>query len=154
MPAPKGNEYWLDRQDHGRKKIYESPQELWAAAIEYFIWVDNNPLLAAEVVKYQGVASLTDLPKMRAMTEGEFVEHSLIGYSTWHNYCSGKDGYEDYLEVTTRIKNIIKNQKFQGAAADMLNPNIIARDLGLVDKQHKDVDATMTVTLANEDEDI
>jgi hypothetical protein len=30
---------------------------------------------------------------------------------------------------------VILDQKFTGAAADLLNPNIIARDLGLTDKK-------------------
>ena len=41
---------------------------------------------------------------------------------------------QDFSEVTTRVDEIIRTQKFQGAAADLLNPNIIARDLGLADK--------------------
>jgi len=35
---------------------------------------------------------------------------------------------------------VIYRQKFEGASADMLNPNIIARDLGLADK--KDLSST------------
>ncbi len=35
---------------------------------------------------------------------------------------------------TTRVDEIIRTQKFQGASADLLNANIIARDLGLADK--------------------
>lgn len=31
-------------------------------------------------------------------------------------------------------EEIIRRQKFEGAAADLFNPNIIARDLGLADK--------------------
>ncbi|MDC9826565.1 terminase small subunit, partial [Devosia sp. ZB163] len=34
-----------------------------------------------------------------------------------------------------RVDEIIRAQKFEGAAAGLLNPNIIARDLGLADKQ-------------------
>ena len=42
---------------------------------------------------------------------------------------------EDYQAVTTRVRQIIYNQKFEGAASGFLNANIIARDLGLADKQ-------------------
>ena len=35
--------------------------------------------------------------------------------------------------LTSKIENVIKSQKFAGAAADLLNANIIARDLGLKD---------------------
>ena len=35
--------------------------------------------------------------------------------------------------VIEKIESIIRSQKFEGAAADLLNANIIARDLGLKD---------------------
>ena len=133
--APKGNQFWKERRDHGRKKTYGNPQDLWVAAIDYFQWVGDNPLMAAELVKFQGKYKTAKLPKMRAMTEAEFVEHSLIGIATWTKCCRGEGTYKDFISVTTRIKQAIRNQKFQGASADMLNANIIARDLGLADKK-------------------
>jgi len=44
------------------------------------------------------------------------------------------EGEEDFNTVIKEIETVIYNQKFQGAAADLLNANIIARDLGLSDK--------------------
>ena len=41
----------------------------------------------------------------------------------------------DLSEVMAWAENVIYRQKFEGASADMLNPNIIARDLGLADKK-------------------
>lgn len=38
---------------------------------------------------------------------------------------------EGFSDITTRAEEIIYDQKFSGAAADLLNANIIARDLGL-----------------------
>ena len=42
---------------------------------------------------------------------------------------------KDFSSVITCIEQTIYTQKFTGAAAEMLNPNIIARDLGLSDKK-------------------
>ena len=42
---------------------------------------------------------------------------------------------KDYSLIITRIREIIYRQKFEGAAAGFLNSSIIARDLGLQDKQ-------------------
>ena len=42
---------------------------------------------------------------------------------------------DDYSNITTRIEDAIYQQKLEGAAADLLNPNIIARELGLKDQQ-------------------
>jgi hypothetical protein len=41
---------------------------------------------------------------------------------------------KDFSKVITHIREIIYRQKFEGAAAGFLNPNIIARDLGLKDR--------------------
>jgi hypothetical protein len=41
---------------------------------------------------------------------------------------------KDLLPITTRVESLIYEQKFSGAAADLLNANIIARELGLVEK--------------------
>lgn len=150
MVAAKNNKYWELRRDSGRRKIYETPQDLWSAAIDYFQWAEKTPLYGSELVKYQGKYKTAKVKKMRAMTEADFVEHSLMGgWSTWDEYCTGKNGHEDFTEVAARIKGVIKNQKFQGAAADLLNSNIIARDLGLVDKQ----DATHTLHFHFDEQD-
>ncbi|CAL2085057.1 terminase small subunit [Tenacibaculum sp. 190524A02b] len=46
---------------------------------------------------------------------------------------------KDFSKVITRIREIIYTQKFEGAATNLLNPNIIARDLGLSDKSEQSV---------------
>lgn len=129
--APKGNQFWKARSSHGRNPIFKNSEELWGACVEYFEWIEDNPLTAAELVKYQGEANLTYVPKMRAMTVEGLCLFLDIGYQTWRDYA----GREDFSEVVTRAEAVIREQKFTGAAAEMLNPNIIARDLGLRDKQ-------------------
>ena len=39
MQFQKGNKFWLARSSHGRNPIFESPDELWNAACEYFEWI-------------------------------------------------------------------------------------------------------------------
>jgi hypothetical protein len=134
MAAPKGNQFWKARSSHGRKPIFASPEDLWDACVQYFEWVEDNPLLAAEVVKYQGEATLTEVPKMRAMTISGLCIFLDIGRNTWDEY-RGRDGFTN---IVTQAEEIIRTQKFSGAAAELLNPNIIARDLGLVDKREND----------------
>jgi hypothetical protein len=130
-PFKPGNQLWKLRSSHGRKPIFSSPEELWEAAVDYFEWVTKHPLKAAELVKYQGKAKIKNLPKMRAMTLKGLCLFLDLPHSTWQDY-TAKD---DFSAVTTRIEDIIYEQKFTGAAADLLNPNIIARDLGLADKK-------------------
>lgn len=131
MAAPKGNQFWKARSSHGRNPIFEDPDQLWAACKEYFKWIDDNPLQAAELVKFQGKAKLSYLPKMRAMTIGGLCLFLDIDRSTWISYREK----EDFSEIATQVDEVIREQKFTGAAAELLNPNIIARDLGLSDKK-------------------
>ncbi|MDE9557511.1 DNA-packaging protein [Xenorhabdus bovienii] len=131
MAAPKGNRFWEARSSHGRKPIFESPAQLWVACTEYFEWVEENPLYEMKAFSFQGKVTQEALPKMRAMTLTGLCLFLDISEDTWRLYRAR----EDFIEVTTRAEKIIYDQKFSGAAADLLNANIIARDLGLKEQQ-------------------
>jgi len=130
MAAPLGNSFWMARSSHGRKPIFESPDVLWNACCEYFDWIEANPLYEAEAFAYQGNVKVEPLPKMRAMTISSLCIFLDISVRGWGEYRER----EDFLPITTCAEEIIRTQKFQGAAAGLLNPNIIARDLGLSEK--------------------
>lgn len=130
MAAPVGNRFWEARSSHGRKPIFAHPDELWTAATEYFDWVESNPLYEDKVTSFQGVNTHEPIAKMRAMTISGLCIFLDIARSTWDDYRAN----EDFSGIVTRVEEIIRDQKFSGAAADLLNANIIARDLGLADK--------------------
>lgn len=134
MAAPEGNQFWKLRSKHGRDKIFETPDILWEAACEYFAWCEDNPLIE---IDYKGKdADRVELYKMRA-----FTVHGLcifLGCNSKYFNDFKEANHQGFSEVLTRIMDIIYNQKFTGAAAGFLNPNIIARDLGLSDKKELD----------------
>lgn len=131
MGAPKGNEFYkLVKQPTGRQKKY-TPRSLWKKAQAYFEWVNSNPLY--EVKAFANGKTAT-IPKMRAMAESAFCGFAGINRDTWYNYKSGENEYEEFSDICAAICNIIFEHKFTGAAADLLNPSIIARDLGLREK--------------------
>ncbi|MGL5011045.1 MAG: DNA-packaging protein [Paracoccaceae bacterium] len=129
MPAPVGNRFWEARTSHGRHKLFETPEILWAACIEYFEWVEANPLYESKAFAYQGVVVQEPVAKMRAMTIMGLCNFLGIGTSSWEDYRNR----EDFSAVIKKAEQIMRQQKFEGASADLLNPNIIARDLGLAD---------------------
>lgn len=131
MSAPEGNSFWKMRSSHGRKPIFPDDEILWEAACEYFEWVEANPLQESQAFAYQGDVKLQELPKMRAMTIGGLCIFLDISQQAWGEYRKR----EGFGEVVTRVEEIIRTQKFEGASAGLLNPNIIARDLGLAEKQ-------------------
>lgn len=138
MAAPKGNQFWKIRSTHGRNPIFKSPEQLWDACCEYFQWVEDNPLKEEKVFAYQGEVlknGRTTVNKMRAMTLSGLQLFLDISHETWNLYRNR----EDFIEVTKKAEQVIYDQKFTGAAADLLNANIIARDLGLKEKSETDL---------------
>lgn len=131
MVAPTGNKFWEARSTHGRTPKFESPDALWGACCEYFDWIETNPLWEDKLVTFQGMATHEPIAKMRAMTLSSLCIFLDIAFQTWQNYKER----QGFMEIVSRVEEIIRTQKFQGAAADLLNPNIIARDLGLSEKQ-------------------
>lgn len=138
MPAPKGNQFWKMRSSHGRAPIFKSPDELWAACCEYFEWVEANPLYEDKITSFQGINTHEPVAKMRAMTIVALCIFLDIDRTTWDDY----RGKKDFSRIVTRVEDIIYSQKLEGAAADLLNPNIIARELGLKDKSEVDQKTT------------
>ena len=130
---------------NGRKE-FGPAENLLNIAKQYFEWCEENPLMAKEAVKYKGETTILDVPKIRAFTLTGFCIFIRVGLDTFIEW-SKRD---EYAEVCGFIKNVIYEQKFVGAAADLLNANLIARDLGLADK--KDTTMKMEYTDLSEAE--
>lgn len=144
MGAPKGNNFWNKRERSGREGLFESADHLWEAACEYFQWCEDNPLQEEKLFHYQGVVTKETVSKMRAYTLSGLCLYLDCSDSYFRAYKSRNkenptDLHEDIITVIKKIERVIYEQKFTGAAADLLNHNIIARDLGLTDK--KDIKA-------------
>ncbi len=129
MPAPLGNDYWKQRSSHGRNPIFKKPEQLWDACCEYFEWVEANPLQETQYKQANGEPVPVIIPKMRAMTLDGLCIFLGISSQTWRDYRTRKA----FSQAAGRVELVISHQKFIGAAAGLLNSNIIARDLGLKD---------------------
>lgn len=141
MAAPPGNKFWLQRSSHGRKPIFASPDDLWSAACEYFEWVEENPLMETKLFSYEGEVIEGEIPKMRAMTIQALCFFIGISRQGWSEY-KAKDDFSDIVE---QVEAVIFAQKFEGASGGFLNSSIIARELGLADKQdHTSSDGSMS----------
>ncbi|MGB1389986.1 MAG: terminase small subunit, partial [Paracoccaceae bacterium] len=113
---------------------FKGPEELQDAVTEYFQWLEDNPLKESKLVSYQGESKLEMIPKMQAATLGGLQMHLGISHECWRKWRTER---ADLVEVVAWAEKAIRNQKFVGAAADLLNANIIARDLGLADRQEQ-----------------
>ena len=118
-------------ENPGHPRSFKSPADLWAKAEEYFNWSLNNPIMKSEF--NAKIGEIVDVPVAKPFTILGFIIYANISEQTWINYNSNNEVYKEYFEVATRIKQIIRTQKFDGASAGIYNANIIARDLGLKD---------------------
>lgn len=137
-----GNRFWEARSTHGRNPKFETASDLEDACAQYFEWNDANPLHKVQLVTFQGSATHEDVAVMRAMTVAALCMFIGVVHDTWIEWRKNR---ADFSEVIAWAESVIYRQKFEGASADLLNANIIARDLGLADK--KDLtssDGTMT----------
>lgn len=130
-----GNQYYKLRKIDGRLPDY-TPEQLLEKWNEYVDWVFKNPLYSVSVQKLkvardQEEIKQVEVPVMRAFTIEGYCNFIDIVFQTFRNY-ELRGG--EYLEVLTRIRQQIENMQFEGAAANLLNPSIIARKLGLADK--------------------
>lgn len=124
-----------DKVKFGAPPAFESPEEMWERAVEYFKWCEENTLDESKIFNNQGEIVSGKVPHMRAMTQAGLCAFLNIGVSTWHDY-KKKDNFS---AVISKVESIMFEQKFSGAAAGLLNSNIIARDLGLTDKTEQKV---------------
>lgn len=145
----RGVQWWKLRSTHGPKFRFESPDQLWNAACEFFEWVEDNPLIEHKEYMYKGDIIESELPKMRAMTIERLCLFLGICIDTWYTYCRR----EDFITVTGQIRCVMRTQKFEGAAAELLSPNIIARDLGLKEStENTNLNANATLDAFTDDQ--
>lgn len=156
MAAPKGNEFWKMRTKTGRNRLFAEPEALWEAACEYFQWCDEHPWTTRKAtqknVPVKVVKDKEIVIENQQQTQQEVTPTSrpyslmgmcvYLGASTnwWNEFrsaCINKRD-KDFLEVIARVEETIKTQQFEGACVGAFNANIIARTLGLADKQEVD----------------
>jgi hypothetical protein len=144
MDAMTGNSWWQIRSKHGRDRLFESPQLMWEAALQYFNWCEDNPEKRAELVKYEGSAVEEEVSVKRLYTLIGVCLYMGASASYFRAFKAGiraKDPQKvtpqdkDFLTVINLIEETVENQQVSGAASGFFNGNIISRLVGLVDKK-------------------
>ena len=139
MAAPAGNQFWKLRSKHGRDHLFASPELLWTACCEYFQWCDENPWTKKDWVGKDG--DEVERPTQRPYTLSGlclYLDCSSSYFREFKRHCT-----KDFLTVVTRIEETIYTMKFEGAVVGAFNANIIARDLGLVDKKETELSGSI-----------
>ncbi len=127
------NKFWQHNSSSvsSSKTEYATPADLWAAACEYFDFVDDTPLEQNVHAFSQGVLVTDTVNKPRAMSLMALCRFIGLSRNEWKKI---KEGKLDFTPICERIEDVIYTQKWELAASEILNPNFIARDLGMGDK--------------------
>lgn len=128
MAAPIGNKFWELRNKHGRGRIFETPDDLWNKACEYFNWCYENPLYEIKAFNCGEMGIIQEpIAKMRAMTIQGLCFYLGVSDETWADYCKR----EDFIGICKDIQKVIFTQKFEGVSAGLLSASLIAKEIGL-----------------------
>lgn len=140
----KGRVDWSAYKDNYAAK-WTGPDDLWAAATAYFAWAEANPILTEKSATHEGEFITHEEPRARVFTVGALCV--FIGLSSHSYYVIRKDKEHHLYPAVMHIDEVIKTQKYEGAAVGVFNANMIARDLGLAEVQdHKSSDGSMSPT--------
>ena len=125
-----------EKRPVGRPKNIESPEQLWLLFRQYKTWAKENPYLRQDFVgkNAREVERELERPLTFIGFEVYLMERMII--NDLADYERNKDGrYGEYANIIRAIKAYIEQDQFEGAAVGVYKENIIARKLGLADKQ-------------------
>lgn len=122
----------------GAPRLMKSPKYLNDKASAYFKDVDKNPWIKYEAIKSGDmVGTLVEIPLQRPYTLIGFCIFLGVNseyFKDFKNALTDSEEDKEFSRVIKAIEDIIRNQKFEGAVVGSFKENIIARDLGMVDK--------------------
>lgn len=147
MSAPIGNDFYKRREKDGREAKL-TPEELLEAAYGYFDWCKATPMYKRETLRGGAAAGTVIKVEIdRPHTIVGLCNHIGISEKTFRNY----DDKQDYLPITTHIREVIVQNQLEGALVEAYSPNIVARVLSLADKQEHNVKTDLTINVTSPD---
>ena len=139
MAATPGNQWWKLRSKHGCDAIFSTPEILESACEEYFKATDERNDWDGQNWVGKDGEEVVVKKKVPYSLKGLCV---FLGVSSrYFNEFKNTDTFKnnkDFIEVYTRIEDIIQTQQIDGSMIGYYNASLTARLNGLVDKQEVD----------------
>ena len=121
----------------GRPKKF-TPESLWKYFVGYQEYCKENPKLKHDFVGKDADEVYRKIEIPLTWEGFQIYIWNQGANGDLKDYLSNKNNaYDEFSPILARIRIIIYEDKFTGAAAGLFNHSIIARDLGL--KDHQDV---------------
>lgn len=120
----------------GRHRKIAGPEVMWPLLLKYFEWKKTHTMERQELIKSgEGWGEIIQVPLQRPAGWEEFLMFCNVSKNYFTDMMAkDKPRYDTFSGVIEELKEIIRKQKFDGAALGLYHANIISRDLGLVDK--------------------
>lgn len=116
----------------GRPRHFDSAQQMLDECMEYFRWLDDNPLQLDNIVSDQGSPVRMPKLKQRAPTIGGMCLFLGISQRKWGAYRQSED--EDIRTICEIVDEMIRERKFAYGAASEFSARLISMDLGMTAK--------------------
>jgi hypothetical protein len=127
--------------------VSSTPQQLWEQAVDYFKWMDANPIITKRTHitgKTQG--QKYEVEFKRPYSIESMCLHCGISKRWIEDIRQTHDKSSEYYIVLERILMVIYTQVLEGAVVDLYNPIMASKMLNL-DKQNDDDNKTVRVEI-------
>ena len=132
----------------GKKKYIETPQKLWELFVAYKKEVKENPIIVKDWVGKDSEQVYREKEKPLTMVGFQcyICEHTEINYPDISHYLENKDNrYADFVHISSRIKDEIKNDQITGGMTMIYSQNLTARLNGLIDKKETEIKGGLNI---------
>ncbi|MCF0178622.1 MAG: terminase [Bacteroidales bacterium] len=109
------------------KRHKYTPEQLFQLAVKYFEWAEGQAIKAIETASHQGIVTESLVHKPRVFTLTAFQLFAGIPEKSYANMRK-QPGFDD---VCDWIQSVIYEQKYQLASNNIINSNLIGKDLGI-----------------------
>lgn len=122
----------------GRPRLLKSSEEMWNLFTDYVDHARLHPVIKRELNQRTG--EVIEIPIDRPLTiEGFFTfAWDRLGDINGYFYNVNNE-YSDFLTITSRIKQCIREQQISGGMGGVYNANLTARLNGLTDKVQNEI---------------
>lgn len=136
------------------QKHIKTPEQMWKYACEYFEWCNRHKLKKVEYIKSGAAAGTTITIKLPRAYTWQGFQTFLIEKNMIKNVKMYFE-YPEFKEVMNVIASVMFSQKYEYALIGVFNPNLVARELGLIEKTEntstvKQLTASVDYTLLSE----
>ena len=131
----------------GRPAIFETAEDLWRAALEYFKWCDEHPMQVSVRDKKKASSNgdksaekqYEDVPRPYTLDGLHIFINMHTPWNVFKANCRKRKDADEFNTVISACEDCIRNQQVSGAMIGLYSERLTARLNGITEK----VDATV-----------